>query len=163
MPPALTFKLVVKDETALRQLRAGRRDLNRAVKAGLIRGAERGAVPSVRRFAPRRTGRLADSIVAKATTRNVYLTTNLRGTERARVGLLNYGGTVRAPIRPRRRRALKLADGVFRAVVTAPRVYRGRQFMDRGVQAVSERIAADLTYEVAEAFTGGAAAILGDS
>lgn len=162
MAAAIEFRMVVKDEGALEQLRGAQRDLNRAVKAGLIAGAERSAVPSVRRTAPRRSGRMAGSIIAKATSRNAYLTSNLRGKERARVGLLNFGGTVRGHIRPRgRRRALKLANGVFRAVITTPRHYRAQNFYDRGVQAVSNQIADDLSREVEKALTGGVRTVLG--
>jgi hypothetical protein len=161
MPPALTFRVVVKDAGALAALKTAKRDIDRSVKQALVQGAHRGAVPSVRRMIHSRSGRLAGSIVAKATTRNVYLTSSLRGKARAVAGLLNYGGTVRTTIRPRsrrKRRALRVAPGVFRAVVTTPRTYRGQHFLERGVDAVAHRIEADLDREVRDALEGHARA-----
>jgi hypothetical protein len=165
MAAALTFTVVVKDAGAMAALEATQRDIDRSLKTALVRGAERGAVPAVRRMIHSRSGRLSGSIVAKATARNVYLTSNLRGKARAVAGLINHGGTVRTPIRPKRRgkrrRALRLAPGVFRAVVTTPRHYRGQHFLERGVDSVAHRIEADLDREVRDALEGHARAATG--
>lgn len=161
----LGIRVVVKDQDVLRQLRDGRRDLGRAVKAGLVEGAERRAVPAVRGAAPHHSGRLAGSIVAKATTRSVYLTTSLRGKQGRYVGLINYGGTVKAQIVPRRRgrgrkRALTMPDGRFAARITTPRTYRASLFMQRGVESVEGGIAGDLQDAVLRALKGGVATVL---
>lgn len=161
----LAIRVVVQDEDVLRQLREGRRQIGQSVKAGLLEGASKRAVPAVRAAAPHRSGRLAGSIVARSTTRSVYLTTSLRGKQGRYVGLINYGGTVRAEIRPRRRgrgqkHALKMPDGRFAARITTPRTYRASLFMQRGVEGVEGGIASDLQEAVLRSLQGGVASVL---
>lgn len=135
----------VKVDTGLADaaLREVRRDANRAMRDGIVQAAEMTVLPRARAFAPRRTGRLAASLVVRRSGSRAYLTTSLAGKAARRAGLLEFGGTVRTPIVPKRKRARGNRrrpaalhfGGRFAARVTTPRRYRGRRYMTRGVEA----------------------------
>lgn len=143
----MTIAIQVDDSAVLAGLRAQRRAISQDVKRTTLSAAEATVVPSARALtAPTRAKR---SIIARSTTRGAYLTTNLRGSEKATVGLLNFGGTVTTPIRPKRGRALKFGPNLFAAVITTPRRYRGKDFLGRAVEAnvgrFSEHVERELT------------------
>lgn len=110
---------------------------NDALKKGMVTAAQREVVPTARRLAPRRSGRLAGSITARPSRGTVMLTTTLRGKQARVAGLLEFGGTVRKPVRPRRKWSKKnrshpaavIVNGQPVAAVTAPRHYRARHFL----------------------------------
>lgn len=98
-------------------------------------------VPAARRRAGRlrtKRGRVGASIVARKGTGNaIYLTTSQGGKAGAVIGLFEFGGTVRAPIRPRaaRRRRGGHAPAVMtpfgpRAAVLGPRHYHAHHFLE---------------------------------
>ena len=66
------------------------------------------------------------------------LTTSFRGTRAAAAGLLEFGGTVRAPIIPKHAKALTI-NGEFRSIVRTARHYRARRYLQ---QAAQERVGA---------------------
>lgn len=117
-----------------------RKVLDQDVRAGLLEVAEEVALPVARRLAPSRSGELQRSLTAKGSAKGAYLTTSLRGTRGRRVGLLEYGGTVKRAIEPRKRRALRLASGDFVARVDTPRVYPAQRFLQRSVEDQAPRI-----------------------
>lgn len=139
----MDVRVRVDDAAAREALKEVRRDANRAMRDGLVDAAETTVLPKARAFAPRKTGKLAASLVVRRSGSRVYLTTGLNGKEARRVGLLEFGGTVRSEIRPKRKRSRRgrgrpaaLAfGGRFVSRVTTPRRYRGRHFMTRGVEA----------------------------
>jgi len=135
------------------EFKAARRDANRRLAAGLKVAGERVALPAARRNAPRRSGELASSLVVKASSNHATLTTNLRGKKGRRVGLLNYGGTVKAPILPRKKKALYFG-GHFYASVTAPRVIKGTHFLNRAIDDNRAMIDQAIEAEVMKSFQG---------
>jgi len=135
-------------------LRQFRRDLNGLVAQFSVDAAERLVLPTAKRRAP---GSIGSSLVVRGG-RRPYLTTSRRGTKRQVVGLLEFGGTVRAPIVPKRAKALKVGPGIYRASVTGPRVYKAQRFMrsaaeDR-VQEFGEEIAGRLAGELQRRLDG---------
>jgi hypothetical protein len=119
----------VKSTEAFKQ---ARRDVNARLRDGLRAAGEKVALPEARRLAPSKTGELASSLAVKSTARSASLTTSLRGKKGRRVGLLEFGGTVKTQILPRKAKALYFG-GRFAARVTAPRTIRGRHFLTRAV------------------------------
>lgn len=139
----------VIDAPLLAAMRETRREMNQDVKNALLAVAQDVALPQAKRLAPRQSGRLARSLIAKATARNAYLTTSLTRRQGSRMlGLLEFGGTRRDVIKPRTRKALRVGDG-FAAVIRTPRTYRAQGFMQRAAETkrveINQRVQADLT------------------
>lgn len=141
----------VQNHEILAAMKENIRDLDDDVKTSLLGVAEDVALPVAKRIAPHVSGTLARSLIARATKRNAYLTTSLtRRQGGRRLGLHEFGGTVKKQIRPTGgRRALLLPDGRFVARVTTPRTYRGQHFMERSVTTqraeITRRIEKDLS------------------
>ena len=128
----LSFRIRVDDREVLAGLRAQRRAIRQDIKRITLDAAKREVLPVARASAA--PSRLRKTIIARSTTSGAYLGTSARGTDRATIGLLNFGGTVTTPIRPRRAKALRIGPGLFRASVTGPRRYRAKGFLERSVQ-----------------------------
>lgn len=135
----------VDDDAVVAGLRAQRRAIRQDVKEMTLAAATATVLPTTKRLAPRI---VRSNLIARSTTSGAYLSTKARGRERRIVGLLNFGGTVRTPIRPVKGRALKIGDR-FVASVTSPRTYRPKAFMEKSVQAnlgrFSTHVERDLT------------------
>lgn len=143
----------VDAQATLDALKTARREMRADLREGIIAAAEEITLPAARANIHTRTGRLAGSLVVRGTARNAYLTTRLRGSMRAMVGLLEFGGIVRTPIRPRKgHRAIRTPYGP-RSVVKTPRKYEPQGFMTRAVAetrgTVEERVAAHVEAAVA--------------
>jgi len=149
----LNIKVKIDAARGTAEFREARREINARTKAGLRIAGEREALPVVRVLAPMRTGRLRSSLVVRATTRNAFLTTNLRGKKGRYVGLQEFGGVVRTPIKPKKAKALHFG-GRFAAKVTTPRKYRGHHFMELGIRRAQPRIQKAIVEEVTRAFDG---------
>lgn len=128
----------VDADATVEALKRARGQANDALKRGMVAAAEREVVPAARRRAPRRSGRLAASIVARPARGTVMLTTSLRGKQARAAGLLEFGGTVRKSIRPRRKwskrggrshRAAVVVNGQPVAAVHTPRRYKARHYL----------------------------------
>lgn len=142
----------VEDARATEGFKQARREINGRLKDGLRRAGEKVALPTARRLAPSKSGELASSLVVKTTTRSASLTTSLRGKKGRRVGLLEFGGTVKAPIEHRKAQALYFG-GRFAAKVTTPRTFRGQHFLTRAVHDQIPEIEAAIGEEVLRAFS----------
>lgn len=132
------------------QFRVVRRELNLRLKAGMVKGAERAAMPSIRRIAPSVVQPYLT--VRAAASKGAYITT--RGPRQGDriTGLLNFGGIVRAPIRPQDAEALKIPGVGLRASVTKPRIYRGKAFIERGILAAKPGLEEAVLEEVMDSF-----------
>ena len=168
MPPA-TFdvRIVLDDKPAKDAMRQIRKTLNSDTRRALGQAAERIALPAAKAGTPKRSGTLAASLVARSSTRNAYLTTSLtRKQGSRRLGLLEFGGTRRDVIVPRRAKALRLPDGGFVARVggSSPgtirrvfgmgargRKYRAQGFMYRAVESKRGEVTEYLADKMAEA------------
>lgn len=159
MAAAITLSVRVHDEQVIAALRVVKAGIRHDVKDILLRGANEYAVPRARQLAP---SFAKAHIVASATTTQAYLTLRpgLKRWERARDAYLEFGGTSRAPIHPKKKRvraarregghapALRLRNGVFVAAVHKPRTIRGKHYMDRGAKAAKPLLIAKLEREV---------------
>ena len=140
--------------------KAVRRDANRAMRSGMVQAANRAVLPYARQIAPRRRGTLAASLIARRAGGGVVLTTSLRGMLGRVAGLLEFGGTVRKEIRPRRKRArtdhsrhAALAfGGRFAANVKTPRHYRARRFLTRAAEARRDEFGQELVPSILATF-----------
>jgi hypothetical protein len=151
------FKLRAKPEVGppVRAFREARRSLDRHVKAGLVEAGEEVAVPAARVGVGNWAiaGRpVAGTLVARATLRGAYVTTTMRGTAGRAVGLLEFGGDVSTPIRPKKGRALVIAGRFVRAHVTKTRHYRPGLRITTAVEASQPRIAEVTERNVIRAF-----------
>jgi hypothetical protein len=114
---------------------------------------EKVALPEARRRAPHKSGRLRSSLVVKSRARDAVLTTSLTGKKARYIGLMEYGGTVRTTIEPKRKKAIVI-NGQPVARVTEPRTYRARHFLSGAVDAKHREIDQALLDETLKAFDG---------
>jgi len=135
----------VESEAVVRRLQAQRRAMGQDVKRLGKNAAEARVLPTARAAAP--GTRIAATLFVRSTTRRVYLSTRARGQLRRVVGLLEFGGTVRTPIVPRKAQALHFG-GRFASRVTTPRHYRARAFMRGAVHLRQGAFSAELEKEL---------------
>lgn len=131
---------VEKTERAYRDVR---NRVARDLTALEQQAAEREVLPAAKAFASNLSvagKRVASTLVVRKQRSAPYITTSMRGVRGRAVGLQEYGGTVKTPIRPRAGRqgrdrrppALRIG-GQFRSVVRTERHYRAHRFMGRAV------------------------------
>lgn len=114
-------------------LKASQKQMNRDFKEALQDAADMVALPAARSVAPHV---IRQTLVAKATTRRVYVTTLARDDRRRAVfALTEFGGVIKAGVVPKNGRALRFADGRFFARVKGPRRYKGKHRMGRAIEA----------------------------
>jgi HK97 gp10 family phage protein len=140
-------------EKASDDFKAARKQVDRRLREGLKTAGEKVALPEAKRRAPVKTGRLRASLVVKSRARDAVLTTSLVGKRARYVGLLEWGGTVRAPIEPSKKKAL-LVNGQPVARVAGPRHYKARHFLLGAVEAKQPQIEQALLDETMKAFDG---------
>lgn len=157
---AISIQAHVDAAKASRDFTAARRDVDARTKDGLQRAGERVALPEAKRRAGnlavttlKAHVRTATTLTVKARARDALLTTTLTAKAARAVGLQEFGGTVTTIIRPRRKKALSVGDGVV-AHVDTPRHYRGRRFMTGAVEAKAPQIQDAIVEEVMHAFDG---------
>jgi hypothetical protein len=109
---------------------------------------ERRVVPTANAMAP---SVVKGSMVGRANTKGAWLTTNWRGKRRSIVAVLNFGGTIRVPIVPRKAKALHWSGeggDVFTMRVTKPRVITGKHWMELAARMHSESVRTAIATEV---------------
>lgn len=146
MSAALTISTTVDDAYVLQALRDTRRALNQDVKRVLERAALAHALPAARRNAP---AFLRGIIAVKPTTRTVMLTVTgprLGRLQRA-AGLLEFGGVVRVPLRPKNAKALKF-NGRYAARVQGVRRYAPKGFLQAAAIEARPAIMRDLRVDI---------------
>jgi hypothetical protein len=122
--------------------KAARKQVDRRLREGLKTAGEKVALPEAKRRAP-----------VKSRARDAVLTTSLAGKRARYVGLLEWGGTVRAPIEPSKKKAL-VVNGQPVARVAGPRHYKARHFLSGAVEAKQPQIEQALLDETMKAFDG---------
>jgi hypothetical protein len=150
-PFRITYR--ARTDTARARTRRLRKAIGKDARQIMHASAERRIVPLAERRAP---SPARGTIVARATTRSVYITTKARGKRRRIVGLLEFGGTVRAWIRPGPgKKAIAFpgrgGETVFVAVVKGPRTYRPQHFMRDAVERGRGRVLRDIRREMPRA------------
>jgi HK97 gp10 family phage protein len=133
--------------------KAARKQVDARLKEGLKTAGEKVALPEARRRAPVKTGALRASLIVKPRARDAVLTTRLAGKKARYVGLLEFGGTVRVPIEPAKKKAL-VVNGQPVARVDAPRHYKARRFLTGAVESKRPQIEQALLDETMKAFDG---------
>lgn len=159
--PALTFRVTVDDRAVLEALRAARRDLNRVIKTTLIDVGRTHVLPVARQMAPSVVKADLD-MTASGTQGYLTIRKGLPKPLRARVAILEFGGTIKTPLRPKPGRqgrggrppALRLADGRFVTLVTGPRKITGKHFMQRAVKRVRPRVIQELERRIIQDIQG---------
>lgn len=144
----ITINVTVDDAAVMAGLRAQRRAINQDVKKTTLIAAEKTVLPTTKRLAP---SIIRGPLIARSTTKGAYLTTSARGRWRRVTGLLNFGGTVKATIRPVNAKALKIGDR-YVARVTGPRTYRAQRFMEKSVTANLGRFTDSVEEQMTRAF-----------
>ena len=120
----------VDDRRVRRGLTQAQRDARKRAAGAMQRVTERRVLPRIKRIAP---GVVAAAITAKANRKGAFITTQGPRVKDRITGLLNWGGTVRTFIRPKRKKALRIGPNVVRAAVYTKRRYRGKKFIERGL------------------------------
>lgn len=145
-------RVTVHADRARAATRDVRRHLGRDTKDVIARSVDRRTVPIARRRAP---SIVAHSIVARATTTRAYLTTTLRGKRRRMFGLMEWGGTLRKPITPRRAGGVLhfRVNGrdVFVRRVSAPRTYPAKAFVRQAIEESRTKVLRDIERDLPDA------------
>lgn len=122
--------------------KAARRDIYRRQRSGTKRAGEQTILPRGRREMAGHTPVGVSQLVVKTTSTTGFLTVANKKQGRI-VGLLNFGGTVKAPLVPKRKKAIAFGNVVV-AEVDTPRHYRGLHFLekarDEGLQEFGEAL-----------------------
>lgn len=131
------------------EFKEARKRLRRDIRGEVIRTGTRVILPAAKQGAP---SIAKHALVVKASGSSGYI-----GVKGARkfdriLGLWNFGGTVRTPIRPRYKQALALGGGIVRASVTTPRHYKGSRHLQAAVGQRAPRYFEELTREIMQFF-----------
>lgn len=140
------------------EFKRARKEVRSRMRTAILTAAEREVLPDARRNAPAVSGRLRGSLIVRGKYNGAYITTKMRGKRARYVGLHEFGGTVTAPITPKRRRnsnrsALRI-NGAFVGSVQAPRTYRGQRFASKAVLANGPAVLRELKTELAKSLGG---------
>lgn len=148
-----TIQITAKVDAArtTQTFKRARRDIDRRKKTGLRRAGERATLPAARRAARREAGPAGEALEVKARSSHAFLTGRTLRQGRI-IGLHNFGGVVRAPIKPRRGKRAVVVGGQPVAQVTTPRVYRAKHFLEHAVDQTLPAFEQVLLTEVMKAF-----------
>lgn len=147
----MAFKVGIKvdEDRASEGFKQARRDINGQLRDALKAAAEKEALPATRKVA---WSFIRPLLIARATTRSAYVTTRgARALGRAG-GLLEFGGTVRTLLIPKKAKALALGPDLIRARVEGPRHYKPTLRLTRAVDARIEQIEQTMLQEIIQAF-----------
>lgn len=118
-------------EKTTREFRAIRQRIARQLRDVEARAAETTVLPDAKRNASRLKvdgDQVSGRLVIRRSAKGPYLTTSFRGIRARAAGLQEFGGTVRTPIVPKRKKAL-LVNGQPVAIVRKARHYRARHHL----------------------------------
>lgn len=117
---------------AIQGMRRARREAGKLAKGAQREAAEEAILPEARRRAPTFA---RSRIAARARRTSAFLATSLPARLDRVVGLLEFGGAIRTPLRPKKRRALRLRDGSFVMAVNKPRKIEAKRLLQGAVEA----------------------------
>lgn len=145
-------------ERATAEFREARREFNARLKDALRIAGEKVVLPVAKRRAAglRVEGTpIASTLVVRSRSRYAILQSTLRGKKNRAAGLLEFGGTVRTPIRPRNAGAIFWPGAAHPvAVVEGSRTVKGRLYLVGAVQQSESRIDDAIRDEMLKAFDG---------
>lgn len=141
-------------EGAPEVLKEARRVVKQRLKEGMASAAEDLVLPKVRGQAP---AIVRDAITVKGAVKGPKITTQGPRKFDRITGLLNFGGYAVDPIAPVKsdgHQALAIGPGVIRARVSKPRHYRGKHFVERGVELAFPNFESGVLETVMRSFDG---------
>lgn len=156
MPSPIRVDVKVDAHKATEEFKQARREMNARLKLALEKAGKRVVLPAAKRGAGhlRVEGvNVASALVIRARSTSAVLTTSLRGKKARAVGLMEYGGTVRAPVLPKKKKAV-VVNGQPIAAMTTPRHYTGKHFMTTAVQSNLPQTERVILEEIMQAFDG---------
>ena len=112
------------------EFKRARREVYRRARRGIKAAGEKSILPHARRETTQHSPVAAGQVIVKTTTGDGFLTAQTVKQGR-KLGLLNYGGTVRDPIKPKRKKQAVAFGGVVVAQVNTARVYHGTHFLEK--------------------------------
>lgn len=125
----IKIEATIDADQASDAFKRARRDVYRRTKSGIKHAGERTILPKARRGMTGKTPVVASQLIVKALASDGYLT--VRTTKEGRkVGLLNFGGEVKAPIVPTDKKAIAFG-GIVVSQVNKARRYRGAHFLEK--------------------------------
>jgi hypothetical protein len=146
------IRVKINADRATAEFKQARRDVNRYTREGLKDAGRIAVLPAVKRTSP---GVVRPVLTVGATTRRGYITTQGDKTKDRITGLLNFGGIVRTVIEPKNKLALTIGNtGLVRANVTKPRRYKGKHFIERGLDQSRPEMERILLPTVMKSFDG---------
>ena len=146
----IRIEATVDADQATDAFKRARRDIYKRAKSGIKRAGERTILPRARAGMRSKAPVVASQLVVKTTASDGYLTAK-SVKEGRKLGLLNYGGTVREPILPTRKRALSF-NGIVVSQVNTVRRYRGSHFLEEARDAGLEEFGEALLPSILLAF-----------
>lgn len=147
MPLSVAVK--VDEDRASAGFKEARRDINSQLRQALRAAAEKDALPATRKVA---WSFIRPLLIAKATTRLAYVTTKgARQIGRA-AGLLEFGGTVRTLLIPKKAKAITVGPDLIRSRVEGPRTYKPTLRLTKAVDARIQQIEQTMLEEVIRSF-----------
>lgn len=151
----MTLRIDVKitgADKASDEFKQARREIYRRTKSGMKDAGERAFLPHARAGAQQHTPLASSQVIVKTTATNGYITFANKKSK-AIGGLLNFGGNVKKPIMPDKKKALKFGGIVVSQVNTARR-YKGTHFLEDAREAGFPMFSQILLERVMVAFDG---------
>lgn len=146
-----TFRVHIDGhDKASAEFKEARKKLRRDVRGVVIRIGTKVILPAAKAGAP---SVAKHALTVKASGSSGYL--GVKGNRKFDriLGLWNFGGVVKTPIKPRHKQALALGGGIVRASVTTPRKHKGTHHFERIVAQRSPRYFEELTREIMDFFS----------
>jgi hypothetical protein len=150
---SLSVEMDGVDRTA-REFRDVRRRITRELDEVERRAAEQSVLPEAKLKAGRFSvdgESVGSHLVVRRARNGPELTTNLRGIRARAAGLLEFGGTVRTPIVPTKKKAL-LVNGHPVAIVRNARHYRAHQYLTDAAHASLDEFGGNVRDRIVEFF-----------
>lgn len=143
-----SFKVRVDDEKFQQGITAARREMRKREKQATIRAGEKTILPKALALTP---SFLKPGLKVRADWHGGMLTMLGKRTIKRAAGLLNFGGVRRDQLRPRKGGAMVINGSPVKAVL-APRVYRAKHFLEKGVSSGIDEFGEEYKIALLDAF-----------
>lgn len=144
-----SFKVRVDDEAFQNGIVQARKEMRKREKAATVRAGEKTILPKALHLTP---SFLKPGLKVRADWHGGMLTVLGKRTVKRAAGLLNFGGVRRDELRPKKGAAMVINGRPIKAV-KAPRVYRAKHFLEKGVTAGIDEFGEAYKIELLEAFS----------
>lgn len=151
-------KVKIDADKAQAEFREARREFNARLKDALRIAGEKVVLPVAKQRAAGLSVEgtpIASTLVVRSRSNHAILQSTLRGKKNRAAGLLEFGGTVKTPIRPKNAGAIFFPGAAHPvAVVEGARTVKGRLYLVGAVNATERRIDDAIRDEMLNAFDG---------